>query len=137
MKIIDFLSDWQKDFAFGLGEVIIQEKSIDSEILTKLIMSTNQFDNIVDFYHVTYVNLNQDSLLYNYFSRQYIGGDENWAVNNEVKVENVEEFLNHILNIDTNYETKQMVNKEYDAIIGLCKSAIDNKTQLYFKADDY
>ncbi len=137
METIDFLSDWQKHFAFGLGEVIFLEKNNDNIILTKIIMSTDQFDNIVDFYYESYLNFNKESLLYKYFNREYIGSNEEWAEYNEEVIENIEEFLNHILNVGPNYEALELVKDEYYSIINLCNSIIKNKTKLYFMADKY
>ena len=134
---IDFLKDWQKHFAFGLGEVIISEKTIEGETLSEIIMSTNQFDNMVDFYFDTFAKLNSESLIYKYFNRDYIGGEENWAVDSEVKIERLDEFLNHLKNIDESFEPVQIVKNEYETLIAFISKVIKNNNQLFFMAEGY
>ena len=145
MEKISFILDWQKYSQSGLGEVIFREKKINSEIKTELIMSTNQFDCIVHFY-LDYnfqtieaiKNLNSNSLIYKYLKRSYISGDEEyWATYNEVKIDNIQEFLDDIMNVEENFENRKLVENEYQAIVKICKSVIENKNQLFFMADNY
>lgn len=137
MNKIDFLSNWQKNIAIGLGEVILTERTSKGENTSMLIMSTNQFDNLINFHWENFRKLNKESLIYKYFDRDYIRGDEKWAVDIEMKIENISEFINHLENIDKNYEPLDLVKKEYEAVIEFCKKILSNNTQLYFIADDY
>ena len=145
MERINFLSDWQKNIQSGLGEVIFREKCINSVLQAELIMSTNQFDCIVNFYlddHFQTIedikNLNSNSVIYKYLKRSYISGkEEYWATYNEVKIDNIQEFLDDIMNVEENYEGIKLVENEYKAIVKMCKSVVENKNQLFFIADNY
>lgn len=134
---IDFLSDWQKHFAFGLGDVTISEKTIEGETLSEIIMSTNQFDNMVDFYFDNFTKFDSESLIYKYFNRDYIGGEESWATDSEVKIERLDEFLNHLKNIDESFEPIQIVKNEYETLIAFISKVIKNNNHLFFMAESY
>ncbi|MCD0480530.1 hypothetical protein LPB90_18980 [Chryseobacterium sp. LC2016-29] len=137
MNKIDFLSNWQKNLTVGLGEVILTEKTSKDEVTSMLIMSTNQFDNIINFHFENFRKLTETSLIYKYFDRDYIGENENWAVDVEMKIESVSEFVSHLEMIDENYELLDLVGKEYITTIEFCKKILNNDAQLYFKADNY
>lgn len=93
-----------KNLTVGLGEVILTEKTSKDEITSMLIMSTNQFDDIINFHFENFRELTETSLIYKYFDRDYIGENENWAVDIEMKIESVSEFVSHLEMIDENYE---------------------------------
>ncbi len=134
---INFLSDWQLSFAFGLGKVIFTEKDSNNKTLRKIIMSTNQFNNIVDYHWEKFRSLNTNSLLYKYFDRDYVGENEEWAVYSEVLIENIHEFLNHLTTIDKKNEELNLVRKEYEYLMKFCEECIKNKSKIYFLADNY
>lgn len=137
MNKVNFLTSWQRKVEVGLGEAILTEKTSIGEVISTLIMSTNQFEDIINFYWENFNELNKTSLIYKYFDRDHIGENENWAVDIEVKIENVSEFVNHLQMIDANYQLADIVKKEYKATIEFCKKILNNNTQLYFKADNY
>lgn len=69
MNKIDFLTNWQKKSAIGLGEVILTEKTFKGEVISMLMMSTNQFEELIDFHWENFRDLNKTSLIYKYFDR--------------------------------------------------------------------
>lgn len=137
MNKIDFLTNWQKKLAIGLGEVILTEKTFKGEVISMLIMSTNQFEELINFHWQNFRDLNKTSLIYKYFDRDYLGENEYWAVDFEVKIESVSEFLRHLEMIDSTYQLSDLVEKEYETTVEFCKKILKNKTQLWFKADNY
>jgi hypothetical protein len=137
MNKIDFLTNWQKKLATGLGEVILTEKTFKGEVISMLIMSTNQFEKLINFHWQNFRDLNKTCLIYKYFDRDYLGENQYWAVDVEVKIESISEFVSHLEMVDERYQLSDLVKKEYEATVEFCKKILKNKTQLYFKADDY
>lgn len=135
--MIDLLSDWQKSISVGLGEVTITEKNGEGEVIRQIIMSTNQFDNMVDCYYELFKAFNPESLIYKYLNRDYVDGDEDWAVDIEVKIERVEEFLSHLQNIDEGCRTISIVKNEHDILLNFIADALKANHLLYFIADAY
>ncbi|WP_027388494.1 hypothetical protein [Chryseobacterium gregarium] len=137
MNKIDFLTDWQKKLAIGLGEVILTEKTFKGEVISMLIMSTNQFEELINFHWENFRDLKKTSLIYKYFDRDYVGENQDWAVDVEVKIESVSEFVSHLELIDANYQLSDLIEKEYEATLKFCKKILKNNTQLCFQADNY
>lgn len=134
---IDFMSDWQNNVSVGLGDVFLTEKGDNDEIISEIWMSTNQFEHIINFYNETFKELNSEDLIYKYYYRDYVDGDAEWAVDDYVSIERVEEFLSHLDNIDEKFYNLQIVKKEYEALKHLIRRLIKRGNKFYFKADCY
>lgn len=131
---IDLLSDWQKHFAFGLGEVILSEKDSDENIITELVLATNAFDLIMNLDN-DFLHHSSESTVYRYkYSRVYdmIG----WASEKEEQIIDIIEFYDYLINNENQVDIK-LFGKEYDEIINICKSVMENENKLYLTADNY
>lgn len=131
---IDLLSDWQKHFAFGLGEVILSEKDSDENIITELVLATNAFDLIMNLDN-DFLHHSSESTVYSYnYSRVYdmIG----WASEKEEQIIDIIEFYDYLINNENQVDIN-LFGKEYDEIINICKSVIENENKLYLTADNY
>lgn len=131
---IDLLSDWQQRFAFGLGEVILREKNNVENIIIELILATNAFDVIMNLNN-GFLDQPPESTIYKYnYSRKYemIG----WASEKEELIVDINEFYSYLMKNEDHVDTK-LFGREYDEVINICKSAIQNGNKLYLIADDY
>lgn len=131
---IDLLSDWQKHFAFGLGEVILSEKDSDENIITELVLATNAFDLIMNLDN-DFLHHSSESTVYRYnYSRVYdmIG----WASEKEEQIIDIIEFYDYLINNENQVDIN-LFGKEYDEIINICKSVMENENKLYLTADNY
>lgn len=132
--IIDLLSNWQKHFAFGLGEVILREKDNMDNIIVELILATNPFDLIMNLNN-DFLNHSPASTIYKYnYSREY--GMTGWASEKEELIVDVKGFYNYLTE-NVNQVDEKLFGKEYDEVKKICKSVIQNENKLYLIADDY
>lgn len=131
---IDLLSDWQKHFAFGLGEVILKEKDNDDNVIIELVLVTNAFDCIMNLNN-DYLSQIPESTIYKYnYSRDF---EENgWASGNEELIVDIEDFYCYLKSNKSNVD-ENLFGKEYNEVIKICESVIRNGTSLYLTADDY
>jgi len=131
---IDLLSDWQKHFAFGLGEVILREKDDVNNIIIELILTTNAFDLVMNLNN-DYLNYSQESTIYKYnYSREY--KMTGWASEKEELIVDVEGFYNYLTENVSQVDEK-LFGREYDEVKKICKSVIQNENKLFLIVDDY
>ncbi|MEO6977751.1 MAG: hypothetical protein ABI113_05200, partial [Mucilaginibacter sp.] len=89
---------------------------------------------IILFLYPDYMALPKESVIYKYcWSYDY--GNDVWGDywNGEVEVDRLEEFYGHMKSIILTEDAN--AQKEYDAILEICESALKNKNRLFFIAD--
>ncbi|UFH31104.1 hypothetical protein LNP04_14120 [Chryseobacterium sp. C-71] len=131
---IDLLSDWQKYFAFGLGEVVLREKNSHNNVVIELLLATNAFDLIMDLNN-DYLNQIPESTIYKYnYSRDF--KENAWASGKEELIVDIEDFYFYLKSNKSNVD-ENLFGKEYNEVIKICESVIKNENSLYLIADDY
>lgn len=131
---IDLLSDWQKHFAFGLGEVVLRERDSHNNVVIELLLATNSFDLIMDLNN-DYLSQIPESTIYKYkYSRDF--KENAWASGNEELIVDIEDFYCYLKSNKSNVD-ENLFGKEYNEVIKICESVIKNETNLYLIADDY
>lgn len=131
---IDLLSDWQKHFAFGLGEVVLRERDSHNNVVIELLLATNAFDLIMDLNN-DYLSRIPESTIYEYnYSRDF--KKNAWASGNEELIVDIKDFYSYLKRNKSNVD-ENLFGKEYNEVIKICESVIKNETNLYLIADDY
>ena len=109
------------------------ERSASGELIFEVGFWSGYFGAILDLYP-DYKTLPSESIIYkyrwSYENEEDIWGDH-W--NGEVEVDRLEEFYGHMKSIILPEGLN--AQKEYNAILEICESAIKNKNRLFFIAD--
>jgi hypothetical protein len=133
MKKIDLVSDFQKISIVQIREAYFRERTESGELVFEVVLWSGYFGMILDLYP-DYQELPRESIIYKYrWSADYefdTWGDE---FNGEVQVDRLEEFYDHMKSLVIAEELN--AQKEYNAILEICESAIKNKNKLFFIAD--
>jgi len=133
MRKIDLVSDFQKISLTQIREAYFRERDESGNLVFEVEFWSGYFGNIL-FLYPDYMALPKKSVIYKYcWSHDY--GNEVWGDywNGEVEVDRLEEFYGHLKSIILTEDAN--AQKEYDAILEICESALKNKNRLFFIAD--
>lgn len=133
MRKIDLVSEFQKISITQIREAYFRERTESGELVFEVEFWSGYFGMILELCP-DYKTLPSESVIYKYcWSYEY--GDEVWGNDwdGEAEVDRIEEFYSHLKSIILTEDFN--AQKEYDAILEICESAIKNKNKLFFIAD--
>ncbi|MFI0425593.1 MAG: hypothetical protein ACH34V_01440 [Flavobacterium sp.] len=134
VRRIDLLSNWQKHFTLILGKAFLRERNNKGELVTELLLSSTLFDNIM-MSNYNFRNLDKNSVVYKYCTTR--DKDENcWAENKEEECERIEELYQQLISIKDNIDFDLLLS-EYEEVLKICLSAINNNNKLFLIIDSY
>ncbi|SHL46104.1 hypothetical protein [Flavobacterium saccharophilum] len=133
---IELISKWMKLYPYSvcLDEIYFRERDNNGNLVYELVLSTHQFEFIINHYYSNFRELNPESLIYKY----HIKGYENWndSESKEEECNRVKEFYEQLINIK-----EKVVQETSDAIealnelLKICESVMKNKNKFYSFSD--
>ena len=134
VRRIDLLSNWQKHFTLNLGKSYLRERKNNGELVTELLLSSALLDNIM-MSNCNYKNLDPNSVIYKYCTTRDKEGNC-WAENKEEECERIEEFYEQLISIKENIDF-ELLHTEYEEVLKICQSTINNNNKLFLITDSY
>jgi hypothetical protein len=121
-------------YSVCLDEIYFRERDNNGNLVYELVLSTHQFEFIINHYYSNFRELNPESLIYKY----HIKGYENWndSESKEEECYRVKEFYEQLINIK-----EKVVQETSDAIealnelLKICESVMKNKNKFYSFSD--
>lgn len=121
-------------YSVCLDEIYFRERDNNGNLVYELVLSTHQFEFIINHYYSNFRELNPESLIYKY----HIKGYENWndSESKEEECNRVKEFYEQLINIK-----EKVVQETSDAIealnelLKICESVMKNKNKFYSFSD--
>lgn len=133
MRTIDLITDFQKISITQIREAYFRERTVAGEIVFEVGLWSGYVGFILSHYP-DYKSLPPESVVYKFnWSDDY--GDHTWGDDRygEVEVDRLQEFYGHLKTIIITEDCN--CQKEYDAILEICQSAIKSGNRLFFLAD--
>ena len=134
---IELQSQWMKIYPYSLclDDIFFRVRNSDGDLLYELLLTTHQFENIIDVFFENFRNLNKESLIYKYFDRDFIGNNEDYAIGIEENFD-ATEFLQMLVNINSKIFENENIHNEYlknayNELMEICKYSIRNETQIF------
>jgi hypothetical protein len=133
MRKIDLVSEFQKISITQIRDAYFRERTESGELVFEVEFWSGYFGMILDLYP-NYKALPSESIIYKYCWSNDYGKDvwgDHW--NGEMEVDRLEKFYVHIKSIVITEDFN--AQKEYNAILEICESAIKNKNKLFSVAN--
>lgn len=127
---IELQSQWMEIYPYSLclDDIFFRVRNSNGDLLYELLLTTHLFENIIYDFLKNFRNLNQESFVYKYYDRDYIGANEDWA-NRTEEIINASEFLEMLISLESKicvveHIENEYLKKAYNELIEICKYSI-------------